>query len=479
MPLLTDVISSFFLSVFLSFSLRYAESYTRKHAYTLAASVAEVRAAPLGDRYFLDTATSTLYWRVISGYVKNTNEVGADGATFGWVDYEKQLNSFSRAGLTVVDTCVGTMCQMHIVLDCPTDASGHFCAKKAAGFKVPAMGCPVGEVMVAIDMCGKQCELDGTCGGGGSGGDVPCVGGTSFSASGNAPCTTCTALSTCGGSGSKSACVATKDLVCNVPCTGGTGPGSTWSSSGVAPCSDCAAAATCTHGVSTTCTTQKNTVCKAAPACEDGSTWSSSGSAPCQPCATASTCPTGVKTACVPGADIVCTGAVATCIGGTSFSGTGSEPCTPCTTNAACASGVKYVCNTATDTVCKDSSSGGTGGGGGGTPGSNNQDGGGAGTSGGGASPSSPGSPGSPSAGPPTSVLGVAIGIAVGAVVLMVILVVASVLLILKRRKGAAKGEDGGGSGNGGGGKDVEMGAFRRHSNPLTMDMSTGSVAGN
>ena len=76
--------------------------------------MAEVRAAPLGDHYFLDTATSTLYWRVISGYVKNTNEVGADGATFGWVDYEKQLNSFSRAGLTVVDTCVGSMCQMHI-----------------------------------------------------------------------------------------------------------------------------------------------------------------------------------------------------------------------------------------------------------------------------------------------------------------------------------------------------------------------------
>ena len=306
--------------------------------------MAEVRAAPLGDHYFLDTATSTLYWRVISGYVKNTNEVGADGATFGWVDYEKQLKSFSRAGLTVVDTCVGSMCQMHIVLDCPTDASGHFCAKKAARFKVPAMGCPVGEVMVAIDMCGKQCELDGTCGGGDSGGDVgPTTPSPGNSGSGSAP--------------------APAPVLAPAPAkTGSGGSGGSGGSSG-------------------------------------GATSGSTSPAPA---------------------------------GGT-----------------------------------------GGGGGGGGTPGSNNQDGGGAATSGGGASP---GSPVSPSVGSPTSVLGVAIGIAVGAVVLTAILVVASVLLILRRRKGAAKGE--GGAGGGDGGKDVEMGAFRRQSNPLTMDMSTGSVAG-
>ena len=154
--------------------------------------------------------------------------------------------------------------------------------------------------------------------------------------------------------------------MCNVPCTGDTALDSTWSSSGNAPCSACAATATCAYGASTTCTKTKDTLCNAAPACKDGLTWSSSGIAPCQPCAVASACPTGIKTACVPGADIVCNGVVAPCVGNTSFSVTGREPCTACTADAACASGIKHSCNTTTDTACLDSSSGVIGGGGGG-----------------------------------------------------------------------------------------------------------------
>jgi hypothetical protein len=47
----------------------YAESYSRIHNYTLASSLTEVRAAAKGDKYWLDTATDTLYWRVITGLV--------------------------------------------------------------------------------------------------------------------------------------------------------------------------------------------------------------------------------------------------------------------------------------------------------------------------------------------------------------------------------------------------------------------------
>ena len=78
----------------------YADSYQRTYSYTPASSVAAVRAAPNGNLYFLDTATDTLFYRVITGYVDTD-------ATFDWINRSSTawthsgLKSFSRAGLTV------------------------------------------------------------------------------------------------------------------------------------------------------------------------------------------------------------------------------------------------------------------------------------------------------------------------------------------------------------------------------------------
>ena len=140
------------------------------------------------------------------------------------------------------------------------------------------------------------------------GGVTPCVVGTSFSASGNAPCTTCAAASTCGAAGVKTACAATANTVCEgaaAACVAG----STWSAAGTAPCTTCAAASTCgAAGVKTACAATANTVCEgAAAACVAGSTWSAAGTAPCTTCAAASTCGVaGVKTACTTTVNTVC-----------------------------------------------------------------------------------------------------------------------------------------------------------------------------
>ena len=127
--------------------------------------------------------------------------------------------------------------------------------------------------------------------------------------------------------------------------------GSTWSVTGNTPCTSCSTDATCAAGVKTACTITTDTVCKAP--CTAAATWSASGYAPCTSCSTDATCGTGVKTACSPGSDIVCNGAVAPCVGGTSFSVSGKAPCTTCTAGSTCAAGVKQSCTTTTDTVCE------------------------------------------------------------------------------------------------------------------------------
>ena len=127
--------------------------------------------------------------------------------------------------------------------------------------------------------------------------------------------------------------------------------GSTWSATGNAPCSACAATSTCATGVKSACTKTTNTECHVA--CVAGATWSATGNAPCSACAATSTCATGVESACIPGANIVCNGAVPPCVGGKNFSGNGREPCEPCTADSTCKSGVKTSCSTTTDTVCE------------------------------------------------------------------------------------------------------------------------------
>lgn len=133
----------------------WAETESRAHAFSLAGSLDEVRSAVSGNKYFLDESTDTLYWRVIAGFVNND-------MTYGWIN-QNSLNSFSRAGLTITDTTGKSQIQIHIEITCPTDEIGAFCTSKPM-FNVPGMGCPEGEVMVAIDQCGDPCELlEGGC----------------------------------------------------------------------------------------------------------------------------------------------------------------------------------------------------------------------------------------------------------------------------------------------------------------------------
>lgn len=56
------------------------------------------------------------------------------------------------------------MFNLFINIDCEVDKDPNtldsFCKTKPV-FRVPSMGCPSGQVMVAIDQCGKPQELDG------------------------------------------------------------------------------------------------------------------------------------------------------------------------------------------------------------------------------------------------------------------------------------------------------------------------------
>ena len=129
----------------------FAESYTRTYNYTAASSLAEVRASI--DRFWLDTAADTLYWRVIPGYV-------AQDGTFDWIGRDStgansvgSIADFTRGGVTLRDTTTPNQFRLHIYVDCAADGqTGHFCAE-APAFQVPEMGCPDGEEMVAIDAC--------------------------------------------------------------------------------------------------------------------------------------------------------------------------------------------------------------------------------------------------------------------------------------------------------------------------------------
>ena len=124
--------------------------------YTPASSVAEVRGAAMGDRYWLDISTGTLFWRVVKGYVQS------DG-TFGFMDDQKWAAPFTRAGMTVNVPPGPNTFQIHVEVACATDNdTGAFCATQPI-FQVPPMGCAEGEVMLAIDSCGDPCHLDGSC----------------------------------------------------------------------------------------------------------------------------------------------------------------------------------------------------------------------------------------------------------------------------------------------------------------------------
>ena len=139
----------------------WAQSYSRTHNYTLVSSVNQLRTSPNADVYFLDTEADTLYWRVIPGFVSSDAGV----TTFDWIDLEANgLFTFTRAGLSIEPTSTTNQFRLHIKFDCVTDAAtaGGFCESKPA-FNVPAMGCDQGEVMVAVDQCGKPCELDNSC----------------------------------------------------------------------------------------------------------------------------------------------------------------------------------------------------------------------------------------------------------------------------------------------------------------------------
>ena len=87
-----------------------------------------------------------------------------------------------------------------------------------------------------------------------------CEAGKAFSASGNAPCTTCKGVTACS-QGVKTPCTTTADTVCNVPCE----VGKTFSASGNAPCISCGDEAACVHGTKTPCTTTTDTVCNVSP----------------------------------------------------------------------------------------------------------------------------------------------------------------------------------------------------------------------
>ena len=131
----------------------YAKSSGRIYDYSHGNSVDEVRSSI--DKYYLDEATNTLYWRVITGFVES------DGS-FGWIDRAAQgLLPFSRGGLSITDYGGKSMFQLNIEVACPnseTDSTGAFCALQPE-FHVPDMGCPEGEIMVAIDKCGLPSEL--------------------------------------------------------------------------------------------------------------------------------------------------------------------------------------------------------------------------------------------------------------------------------------------------------------------------------
>ena len=143
----------------------YAETMsagtTRRYDYSLASDLASVRAAPKGDLYFLDSATDTLYYRVITGHVQ------AD-STFDWIDRAANgLASFTRAGLSVAKTLSRNHFDLHVEIACATNPAadaggGTFCLAQPE-FSVPSMGCAAGQVMVSIDACGLPCELDDSC----------------------------------------------------------------------------------------------------------------------------------------------------------------------------------------------------------------------------------------------------------------------------------------------------------------------------
>lgn len=90
---------------------------------------------------------------MIAGYVESD-------LSYDWIDRDAQgVKSFTREGLTVTDTSGKNQLQIHIKVDCETDTlTNAFCVQKPE-FLVPDMGCPDGEVMVAIDQCGQPCEL--------------------------------------------------------------------------------------------------------------------------------------------------------------------------------------------------------------------------------------------------------------------------------------------------------------------------------
>ena len=130
------------------------------HTYTLGTSVAEVRAAPMGDVYYIDPTHDVLYYRVYTYHVDtDSNFQELDREANGIVD-------FVRHGVSITDTTQKNNYLLKITVDCEVDTSavhgGAYCTEQPT-FNVPPMGCPDGQVMTAIDECGDPCELAGSC----------------------------------------------------------------------------------------------------------------------------------------------------------------------------------------------------------------------------------------------------------------------------------------------------------------------------
>jgi len=140
----------------------WATTFEREYDFVPVDSLEDVRREL--DGYWLDEANSTLYWRVITGYVDTD-------MSFGWINRETQANSwekegttfFSRRNLKIADIVTRNQFNLQISIACLTDGiTDAFCAKKPT-FSIPGMGCPEEEVMVSINACGAPCELDGSC----------------------------------------------------------------------------------------------------------------------------------------------------------------------------------------------------------------------------------------------------------------------------------------------------------------------------
>jgi hypothetical protein len=193
---------------------------------------------------------------------------------------------------------------------------------------------------------------------------APCVAGSTWSSSGNAPCSPCAAASTCA-AGVKTACAKTANTVCNAPtlsfvtmgsitATGGTLSG-TSDQAGVIYYSILAAAASAPDAATIKAENTKvavGTPGQAATTSIAGLTASTAYKTWVVAYDSGDTLPSAVTSASF-------TTSAEACVTGTvgavydTFSASGVIPCSPCTAASTCgAAGVTNICTKTTNTVC-------------------------------------------------------------------------------------------------------------------------------